>query len=257
MSSPPRSTPLQGKTVLLTGALGTLGRAQAETLGAAGATMLLLDRPAATDGEAFAWEVSRSAGCETQYVGCDLNDLAGAKQVVEELAAGCGGVDILINNAALIINQPFEDVPLADYEDQIRVNSSAAFVLAQAVAPGMRAKDYGKIINFCSITLNGKWDGYVPYVASKGAMLGLTKSLARELGPFGVRVNAISPGAVVSDAERRVFGDRLEAYDRWVVENQALKTRIEARDIAQAVLFLASPASDMISGHNLAVDGGW
>src|SRR6202008_3519412 len=101
---------------------------------------------------------------------------------------------------------------LPEYEDQIRVNSSAAFVLVQAVAPEMKAKGYGKIINFCSITLNGRWDGYVPYVASKGAMLGLTKSLARELGPHGIRVNAISPGAVVSDAERRVFGDKLEDY---------------------------------------------
>ncbi|MFI4995562.1 MAG: SDR family oxidoreductase [Hyphomicrobiales bacterium] len=253
----PGHAPLQGKTVLLTGALGTLGRAQAETLGAAGARMKLLDLPTATDGEAFARETSRRTGCEAQYLGCDLNDLASAKQAVERLAADCGGIDILINNAALIINLPFEEVSLADYEDQIRVNSSAAFALAQAVAPAMKAKAYGKIINFCSITLNGKWDGYVPYVASKGAMLGLTKSLARELGPFGVRVNAISPGAVVSDAEHRVFGDRLEAYERWVIENQSIKTRIAAGDIAQTVLFLASPASDMISGHNLAIDAGW
>ena len=116
----------------------------------------------------------------------------------------------------MIVNKPFEAFSVEDYEDQIRVNSSAAFALARAVAPGMKRKRYGKIINFCSLTLNGRWDGYVPYVASKGAMLGLTKSLARELGPHGVRVNAISPGAVVSEAEARVFGDRLPQYNDWV-----------------------------------------
>jgi NAD(P)-dependent dehydrogenase (short-subunit alcohol dehydrogenase family) len=259
MTSPslPARAALADKTVLLTGALGTLGRAQAATLGVAGAKLLLLDRPEAADGPEFAATTAREAGCMARYLGCDLNDLEACKHLVAELAQEGLGIDILINNAALIINEPLEAVSIGDYEDQIRVNSSAAFVLAQSVAPAMKAKGYGKIINFCSITLNGKWDGYVPYVASKGAMLGLTKSLARELGPHGIRVNAISPGAVLSEAERRVFGDRLEAYNQWVLDNQCLKTRIEAHHIAEAVLFLASPASDMISGHNLAVDGGW
>jgi NAD(P)-dependent dehydrogenase (short-subunit alcohol dehydrogenase family) len=127
-----------------------------------------------------------------------LNNLAETEACAKALAKDAGGIDILINNAALIINRPFEEFSIAEYEDQIRVNSSAAFTLARAVAPAMKAKGYGKVVNFCSLTLNGRWDGYVPYVASKGAMLGLTKSLARELGPHGIRVNAISPGAVVS-----------------------------------------------------------
>jgi NAD(P)-dependent dehydrogenase (short-subunit alcohol dehydrogenase family) len=129
--------------------------------------------------------------------------------------------------------------------------------LARAAAPGMKTKGYGKIINFCSVTLNGRWDGYVPYVASKGAMLGLTKSLAREMGAYGVRVNAISPGAVVSEAERRVFADRLQQYNDWILENQCLKSRIQPRDVAELVLFLVSSASDMITGQNFAIDGGW
>ena len=121
----------------------------------------------------------------------------------------------------------------------------------------MKAKGYGKIVNFCSVTLNGRWDGYVPYVASKGAMLGLTKSLARELGPHGISVNAVSPGAVVSEAEERVFGDRLQQYNDWIIENQSLKTRIQPEHVADLVLFLVSPASDMITGQNIAIDGGW
>jgi NAD(P)-dependent dehydrogenase (short-subunit alcohol dehydrogenase family) len=247
---------LSGKTALLTGALGTLGRAQAAALGAAGAAMLLLDRPDHPDGAAFAAEMHARFGIPASFVGQDLGNLAAAEAKVRALA-GTQGIDILINNAALIINRPFEEFSLAEYEEQVRVNSSAAFALARAVAPGMKAKSYGKIVNFCSVTLNGRWDGYVPYVASKGALLGLTKSLARELGRYGVRVNAVSPGAVVSEAEQRVFGDRLQQYNDWILENQCLKRRIQPHDVADLVLFLVSPASDMITGQNIALDGGW
>ncbi|MDG4855101.1 MULTISPECIES: SDR family oxidoreductase [unclassified Mesorhizobium] len=249
---------LAGRKVLLTGGLGSLGRAQAVTLARAGARVLVLDRPDIGDAEqTVAGLAGQAAGGDIAFVGCDLNRLAEAEAAVAALAAKEGGIDILINNAALIINRPFEQFSLAEYEDQIRVNSSAAFALARACAPGMKARGYGKIVNFCSITLNGRWDGYVPYVASKGAMLGLTKSLARELGLHGIRVNAVSPGAVVSEAEARVFGDRLKQYNDWILENQSLKTRIEPENIADLVLFLVSPASDMISGQNIAIDGGW
>lgn len=245
-------TGLTGKRVLLTGALGSLGTAQARALAAAGAEVLALDRPELEDrGRAFAGSLS-----DTRYVGLDLNGLRQAEAAVKALAAE-RTIDILINNAALIINKPFEAFSLEEYEDQVRVNSSAAFALARAVAPGMKAKRYGKIVNFCSVTLNGRWDGYVPYVASKGAMLGLTKSLARELGPHGIRVNAVSPGAVVSEAEARVFADRLQQYNDWILENQCLKERIEPEAVADLVLFLVSSASDMITGQNICIDGGW
>lgn len=244
---------LTGKSILLTGALGTLGRAQAALLTRAGAWVILLDRPdAAEAGAALAQRI----GNEARYVGQDLNDLAGTQSAVRTLADATP-IDILVNNAALIVNRPFEEFSLEDYEDQVRVNSSAVFALARAVAPGMKRRGYGKIINFCSLVLNGRWDGYVPYVASKGAVLGLTKSLARELGPYGIRVNAIAPGAVVSEAEERVFGDRLQEYNDWILENQSIKERIDPDAVAQLVLFLASPHSDMISGQNIGVDGGW
>ncbi len=244
---------LTGKSVLLTGALGTLGRAQAALLADAGATLYLLDLPGAADaGERLAGTIGRGA----RYIGLDLNDLAGAEAAIRALAA-TDAIDVLINNAAMIINRPFEDFSIDEYEDQLRVNASSVFALARAVAPGMRARRYGKIVNFCSLVLNGRWDGYVPYVASKGAVLGLTKSLARELGPAGIRVNAVAPGAVLSEAEERVFGDRLQEYNDWILENQSLKTRIEPEAVAQLVLFLAGPHSDMISGQNIGIDGGW
>ncbi|KQX52502.1 SDR family oxidoreductase [Ensifer adhaerens] len=243
--------PLQGKVALVTGGLGTLGRAQVRKLTAEGATVIVLDRPG------LQVDLTENLGENARFLGCDLNDLAKTEDLIRLEAEASGGIDILINNAALIINKPFQEFSLAEYEDQIRVNSSAAFAAVRACADLMKRKGRGKILNFASITLNGQWDGYVPYVASKGAMIGLTKSLARELGPFGINVNAISPGAVVSEAENRVFANRLQEYNDWVLERQCLKTRVKPEDVAELVYFLVSPASDMITGQNFAIDGGW
>ncbi|MBW7922902.1 MAG: SDR family oxidoreductase [Rubellimicrobium sp.] len=229
---------------LITGGLGTIGTAMARRLVAAGHRVTVLDRPGGHAPEGQGW------------LGVDLNDLAGAGAAVAALARE-QPVDILVNNAALIINKPYDDFSLEEYEDQVRVNSSAGFALARACAPAMKAQGWGRIINLTSVTLSGEWDGYVPYVASKGAQYGLTKGLARELGPHGITVNAISPGAVVSEAENRVFGDRLAEYDGWVKTRQCLKTRIEADDIAALAQFLVSDDARMITGQNIRVDGGW
>jgi NAD(P)-dependent dehydrogenase (short-subunit alcohol dehydrogenase family) len=247
-----------GRTVLITGALGTLGRAQTKAFATNGASLILLDMPGDPRAEDTV-AVIRAAcpDCLLRYVGHDLRDLNSSEARVRALSEETGGIDVLINNAALIINKPFEAFSIEEYEDQLRVNSAATFALVRAVAPRMKEKLDGKVINFCSVTLNGRWDGYVPYVASKGAMLGLTKSLARELGPFNIRVNAISPGAVISEAENRVFGDRLEQYSNWILENQCLKSRIQPEDVADLVLYLSSDHSRMITGQNFAVDGGW
>ena len=248
---------LDGKTVLLTGALGSLGRAQALKLAAAGARLLLLDRPGHANRETFTAEVTRAGSTPATYIAQDLNDLEGAKSEVQRLAEWHGGIDVLINNAALIINRPLMEFSIAEYEEQLRVNAAAAFALAQAVAPGMIAKGYGKIVNFCSVTLNGVVEGYVPYVASKGALYGLTKTLARELGRHGVRVNAVSTGAIRSEAEDRVFADSLQEYNDWVLDRQSVKERIFPEHVADLVLFLCVKQSDMITGQNILVDGGW
>ncbi|MDJ1007481.1 MAG: SDR family oxidoreductase [Paracoccaceae bacterium] len=236
-----------GKSVLLTGGLGSLGRAQAARLIAEGAAVTILERPDIEDGPA------RAEALGAAFLPCDLNDLSRAQDIV----AGAGAFDILINNAALIINRPYEKFSLDEYEDQVRVNSSAAYALTTVCAEHMKAQNWGRVINFTSVTLKGIIDGYVPYIASKGAMLGLTVSLARELGRHGITVNAVAPGAVVSEAEARVFGDAAGAYSDWVLEQQCIKTRIQPEDVAELVGFLASPRASLITGQNILIDGGW
>ena len=238
---------LQGKTVLLTGGLGSLGRAQARRLADEGASVTILERPDIPDGQARAAELGAT------LIAADLNDLETAQQAVRQAA----GFDVLINNAALIINRPYDQFSLAEYEDQIRVNSSAAFALASVCAEHMKARGWGRIINFTSVTLKGIIDGYVPYVASKGALLGLTVSLARELGSHGITVNAVAPGAIVSEAEARVFGEKAAEYSDWVIEQQCMKIRIQPEDVASLVAFLASPEAGAITGQNVLIDGGW
>ncbi|MEI6797819.1 MAG: SDR family oxidoreductase [Pseudomonadota bacterium] len=192
-----------------------------------------------------------------RYFGCDLNDLAGTEKAVTALAEEVGGIDILINNAGYVVNKPHEEFSIAEYEDEVRINSSAAFVLMRVCSKHMKAKKAGKIINMTSLTLTGHWDGFVPYVASKGAMYGLVKSMARELGVHGINVNGINPGAIVSEAEWRHFGDNREKYHQWILVNQSLKRRIEPVDIANAAVFLCSEQAALITGQDIRVDGGW
>ena len=119
----------------------------------------------------------------------------------------------------------------------------------------MRGNNWGRIINMSSVTISGGWSNLAPYVQSKGALIGLTRAWAREFGQFGVTVNAIAPGAFPTEAEK-IHPDP-EGYSRFVLENQAIKRRGHPRDIANALMFLASDEASFITGQTLNVDGGW
>jgi len=243
---------LTDQNVLITGALGTIGQALVARYIEEGANVIALDRPDAPDAQNILDGIAEGI----RFFGCDLNDLAELERAVAELTSEIGGVDVLVNNAALVIFKPHTDFSIEEYEDQVRINSSAVFVLSRVCSEHMKAKRYGKIVNITSLTLTGRWEGYVPYIASKGAMYGLIKGMARELGEHLINVNGISPGAVLSDAEFRDRGDKREEYHQWVLENQSMKRRIEPVDIANLAVFLSTPQSDMITGQNIQVDGG-
>jgi NAD(P)-dependent dehydrogenase (short-subunit alcohol dehydrogenase family) len=244
---------LSGKKVLITGALGTVGQALVARYSQEGAVVYALDRPDAPNPQEALDKIVKGV----KFVGCDINDLAATEVRGNALADEVGGFDILVNNAAYVTNKPHEEFSIAHYEEEIRINSSAAFVLSRALSTHMKAKKAGKIVCLTSLTLTGHWEGFVPYIASKGAMYGLVKGLARELGHHGINVNGVNPGAIVSDAEWRHFGEKREEYHRWILERQSLKRRIEPVDVANLVLFLSSPQADLITGQDVHVDGGW
>lgn len=247
---------LRDRKVLLTGAAGGLGTAITLALAKAGARVLALDFDEAK-GEALLAECVRAnapAGA-VRFVRGDLADLAATGALVRTLSQEEGDVDTLINNAAIYPSRTIEDYTIEQLEAVQRVNVQASIVATQALIPGMKARGFGRIINVASITFSGGWANILPYVASKGAVIGMTRALARELGSSGITVNCISPGAFPTDAEK-IHPD-LEGYTRFILDHQAIKRRGRPEEIANAMLFFASDRSGFITGQTLNVDGGW
>jgi NAD(P)-dependent dehydrogenase (short-subunit alcohol dehydrogenase family) len=248
-----------GRTVVITGAAGGLGSGMAAAFAAEGASVVLVDRPD-SPGEEVAGRISASltdggGPGGAFFAPCDLADLAATRQLITGLAERQGRLDVLINNAAIFPRKEFADYTIEDWQAVQRVNVEAAFVCAQAALPAMRAAGSGRIINVSSITFFGTTPFLVPYVASKGALVGLTRALALEVGPAGITVNAIAPGAFPTAAE--AIHPDLESYNAFILEQQAIKRRGTPADIANAALFLAAPETSFITGQLLVVDGGW
>jgi 3-oxoacyl-[acyl-carrier protein] reductase len=244
----------QGRIVLLTGAAGGLGADVALAFARRGAHVIAVDR----DETKIARLMQRAAHADPGEVQIEQADLAQAELVrerVASLARQLDGIDVLINNAAIYPSKPFEEYTLAEWDAVQRVNVTAAVACLQAALPWMRRKRFGRIINVSSVTFYGGWALLAPYVASKGAMVALTRAWAREFGADGITANCIVPGAFPTDAEK-IHPDP-EGYTRFVLEHQAIKRRGRPEDIAEAMLFLASDRSGFITGQTLNVDGGW
>ena len=244
---------LQGRRVLLTGAAGGLGHGVSLAMLNQGAQLLALDR----DIEALQRlqaAVPNTQANQLQILPVDLADEAALQSTLDDLTAE-QPIDVVINNAAIYPSKRFEDYTKDDRALIHRINVSSALQIVGTTLPGMRQQQWGRIINIVSITLSGGWELLQPYVESKGAMLGNTRALARELGASGITCNAISPGAFPTAAE--AIHPDLPGYERMVLERQSIKRRGHAQDIAAAIVFLASEEASFITGQTLAVDGGW
>jgi NAD(P)-dependent dehydrogenase (short-subunit alcohol dehydrogenase family) len=246
-----------GKSALVTGGAGGIGSEICAALLQSGCRVFLHDLPI-SDGAAKARALSEKFGADRAiFVPGDLGDLRALQRDSAALVAAAGGFDFLVNNAAIDPVAPIEAYSLDEFLAVQTINAHAAFVLCQALAPSMKRKGVGAIVNIMSITLSGGWPEKVPYVMSKGALLGLTRSLARELGPYNIRVNAVSPGAIPTELERKHWKDDRAAFDRQVIERQSLPFRSDIRDVAEAVRYLLSPESRFVTGQELHVNGGW
>ena len=246
----------EGKTALVSGGAGGIGSEVCQALLESGCRVVLHDLPA-SDGAAKARSFSQKFGeGRAIFASGDLSDLPRLKHETERLAAAVGGFDFLVNNAAIDPVAPIEAYSIEEFLAVQTINAHAAFILCQMLAPRMKRKGGGSIVNIMSVILSGGWSEKVPYAMSKGALLGLTRSLARELGPHNIRVNAVSPGAIPTQLENKHYGDGRAAFDQRTIKMQSLPFRSDIRDVADAVVYLLSPLSRFITGQELHVNGG-
>lgn len=245
---------MQGKTILYTGGAGGLGLETTMHFLDAGARVVVIDRDQAKM-KALAEAAKSHHADKLLIVDFDLSDLAGLKAKLDEIQASFGGFDVVINNAAIYPSKPFEEFTVEEHQAVQRVNVDAGIVCVQAALPHMKKNNWGRIINIASVTFYGGWALLAPYVQSKGALVGLARAWARELGAFGITANAVSPGAFPTDAEK-IHPDP-EGYTKYVLDHQAVKFRGAPADIANALMFLASDGARFITGQTLNVDGGW
>ncbi len=244
----------RGQTVLVTGAGSGIGRATAQLFAAEGARAVVLDRDA-VGVEACVAEIRAAAG-EAEPAVCDVSDATALAAVVERI----GTLNILVSNAALFLMKPVTEADAEDWERILRTNVMAGALLARLAAPRLRQAGGGSIVLVSSVNGSKAEAGYATYSTSKAALQMLARCMAIDLGPWNIRVNAVSPGPVDTPALRAQLareGMSWEEFVRFAQQNQCLQSVVEPEDIARAILFLTSQEARMITGINLTVDGGY
>lgn len=251
---PQMSFGLDDKIVLITGAGQGIGRTYAKAFAAEGAVAVIAELDG-EKGERVAKEIE-DAGGRALAVRTDVADEASVTGAVGAALEAFGQIDVLINNAAIFASlgrQTFDEIPLEEWEQVMRVNVTGTFLCAKAVAGPMREAGRGRIINISSDTVPMGLSMFTHYVTSKAAVIGLTRCMARELGEHGINVNAVCPGLTDTEVENP---GRTDAVREAVLDQQCLK-RLEAPDdLVGMLLFLASSASDFVTGQALYVNGG-
>jgi NAD(P)-dependent dehydrogenase (short-subunit alcohol dehydrogenase family) len=245
---------LRGRGVLVTGGATGIGESIVTHFARQGSRVAFLDIQE-EPGRRLA-ESLRAEGCPAPlYLHCDLTDIEALQSAVKHALDALGGLDVLVNNAANDQRHTIEEVTPAFWDHSIGVNLRPQFFAIQAVLPAMRAARRGSIINMSSISWMIPSTGVPLYVAAKAAIVGLTRTLAHELGPANIRVNAVLPGAIATERQRRLW--YTPEYKAEILASQALKREILPDDVARLVLFLAADDSSAITNQSYVVDGGW
>jgi 7-alpha-hydroxysteroid dehydrogenase len=241
---------LSGAVTLVTGAGAGIGRATALRFAEAGAAIVVTDIKAET-AQSVASAIT-AAGGKAVGLACDVTQEAHLQAAVDAAVASFGSLTLLVNNAGGGGPKPF-DMPMSDFEWAYKLNVFSLFRLTQLAAPHMKAAGGGAVVNISSMAGENKNVRMASYGSSKAAVNHLTRNLAFDLGPMGIRVNAIAPGAIKTDALAKVLTPSIE---QAMLKHTPLGRLGEANDIANAALFLCTPASAWISGQVLTVSGG-
>jgi 3-oxoacyl-[acyl-carrier protein] reductase len=242
--------PLHGKTALVTGASQGIGRAIARLLAAQGATVALAART--VDKLAAVAAEIEAAGGQAQPYSLDVSDEASIKETAKAIVAAHERVDILVNNAGITRDGLMMRMKRADWDDVLTTNLTGTFLLTQALLSPMTRNRWGRIVNIASVVGQTGQAGQVNYASSKAALLGFTRSLARELASRSITVNAVAPGFI----ETAMTGVLTEDQKKAMLGNVPLARAGSEDEVAHAVAFLCSEGAGYITGHTLDVNGG-
>ncbi|HVW78990.1 MAG TPA: SDR family oxidoreductase [Alloacidobacterium sp.] len=245
---------LQDKVVLITGGGSGIGASMVEHFARQGAKVAFLD----------VWEeasknlvtgLSGSVRHSPLFLLCDLRDIHALRRSIRQAEDQLGPIGVLVNNAASDERYAWQDVTPEYWKQLMEVNLHHHFFAIQAVASGMKALGQGSIINLSSISWMIPSTGLPAYITAKAGIVGLTRTMAHELGPSGIRVNSVLPGAILTEKQQRLWWT--PEYEREILASQALKRPLMADEVARLVLFLAADDSSAITNQSYIVDGGW
>jgi p-cumic alcohol dehydrogenase len=243
---------LDGKVAIVTGAARGLGREFVRVLAAAGAKVVAADLNDCAETAALAGGNARAARL-------DVADMASVQAVTDIAVAEFGRIDILVNNAALYATLKggrFEKIDEGEWDAAMRVNVKGIWQCCKAAVPEMRKVGGGSIVNISSLAATYGTPFALHYTTSKAAVIGLTRGLARELGRDNIRVNSIAPSAVLTEGTRQFFGEKHDRALQVIASGQSIQRNLQPKDIAGAMLWLASDQSAFVTGQTIAVDGG-
>ena len=245
---------LRDRTVIVTGGGSGIGAAIVEHFALQGAQVAFFD-VAVDPSEKLASDLSARCPHPPLFLPCDLTEIAALRSAIATVESRLGAIRVLVNNAASDDRHKFADVTPDYWDQRMAVNLRHYFFAIQAVVPRMTEAGGGSIINLSSIAWLTPATGMPVYVTAKAAIVGLTRTMAHELGPAKIRVNAILPGAVMTERQRRLW--YTPEFIAEVAQAQAIKRTLVPDDVARLVLFLAADDSDAITNQSCIVDGGW
>ncbi len=245
---------LHDRVVVITGGASGIGAAMVEAFAANGARVAFLDLQKEA-GEAFVNRLREAGGPAPLFLPCDLTDIQALQAALATIAGQLGSVEVLVNNAGNDTRHSIEEVTPEFWDRTLALNLKHQFFAAQAVIPGMKMLGRGSIINMSSIAWVIPSVNVPVYVSAKAAIVGMTRTLAHEVGKDNIRVNCILPGAIATERQKRLW--LTPEYEAEILSAQALKRLIQPEEVARLALFLAADDSAAITNQSCIIDGGW